>query len=145
MCDNSHDPIQIAGAIVMSLSTNTGIFCAGRAVMGFGTSTALAVAPTLLQEIAHPRFRAQISCFFKSCSWNHLNAANKTDTSIYYFAAIISAGTCMGCMSIVGDNSWRIPCWVQVVGPALTLMATATMPESPRVSVALSPCTIDAD
>ncbi|KAL6360897.1 hypothetical protein LRP88_04357 [Fusarium phalaenopsidis] len=58
--------IVIAGAIVMSLSTNTGIFCAGRAVMGFGTSTALAVAPTLLQEIAHPRFRAQISCFSKN-------------------------------------------------------------------------------
>ncbi|KAH7231499.1 general substrate transporter, partial [Fusarium solani] len=118
--------VVIAGAIVMSLSTNTGIFCAGRAIMGFGTSTALAVATT------QPRFRAQISCFCKSCSWNHLNAANKTDTSIYYFAAIISAGTCMGCMSIVGDNSWRIPCWVQVVGPALTLMATATMPEFTR-------------
>ncbi|KAH7127611.1 general substrate transporter [Dactylonectria macrodidyma] len=114
--------IVIVGAIVMSLSTNVGIFCAGRAVMGFGTYLALAVAPSLLQEIAHPRFRAQISCFL----------ANKTDTSIYYFAAIISAGTCMGCMSIVGDNSWRIPCWVQIVGPALTLIMTATMPESPR-------------
>ncbi|KAJ3466416.1 hypothetical protein MRS44_003980 [Fusarium solani] len=39
--------VVIAGAIVMSLSTNTGIFCAGRAVMGFGTSTALASADLL--------------------------------------------------------------------------------------------------
>lgn len=39
------------------------MFCAGRAVMGFGTSAALAVAPAHLQEIAHPRYRAPLSAF----------------------------------------------------------------------------------
>lgn len=28
--------------------------------------------------------------------------------------------------------SWRIPCFIQLVGPGVTLLMTATMPESPR-------------
>lgn len=81
---------------------------------------ALAVAPSLLQEIAHPRFRAQMSAFY---------------TAIYYVAAILSAAACRGSLNLPGEKAWRIPCFVQLVGPGLTLAVTSTMPESPRVSI----------
>lgn len=80
---------------------------------------ALAVAPSLLQEIAHPRFRAQMSAFY---------------TAIYYVAAILSAAACRGSLNLPGERAWRIPCFIQLIGPGLTLAVTATMPESPRVS-----------
>jgi MFS family permease len=51
------------GCLIISISTSVGMFCGGRAITGFGTSIALTVAPTLLQEIAHPRFRAPLSGF----------------------------------------------------------------------------------
>jgi MFS family permease len=54
------------GALVMGISTSTAMFCGGRAFMGFGVSFALVTAPPLLQEIAHPRLRAQIGGFCKS-------------------------------------------------------------------------------
>ncbi|KAJ5379847.1 uncharacterized protein N7496_002275 [Penicillium cataractarum] len=109
--------IALVGVIVISVSTSVGMFCGGRAIMGFGTSAALAVAPAHLQEIAHPRYRAPVSAFF---------------TAIYYLAAIISSAVCLGCLGIVGEMAWRIPAWLQVCGPSVTLILTATMPESPR-------------
>ncbi|KAL3446320.1 hexose transporter protein [Aspergillus insuetus] len=109
--------ITTIGAIIMSFSTSIGIFCGGRVLLGFGTSVALTVAPALLQEIAHPRLRAQLGAFY---------------TAVYYIAAVISAGTCLGCIDLVGDNAWRTPCLVQIIGPVITLVITFRMPESPR-------------
>ncbi|KAK1855371.1 hypothetical protein CCHR01_01992 [Colletotrichum chrysophilum] len=109
--------ITIVGIILMSVSTTTGMFCGGRTMIGFGTPLAVTVSPSHLQEISHPRYRAQVSSFF---------------TCTYYIAAVLSAGVCLGCMTIPSDMSWRIPCWTQLVGPILTLALTSTMPESPR-------------
>ncbi|KAL4791478.1 hexose transporter protein [Aspergillus venezuelensis] len=109
--------ITTVGALVMGLATDTGMFCGGRVLLGFGTSTALTVAPSLLQEVAHPRLRAQMSAFY---------------TTVYYIAAVLSAATCLGCIDLSGEKAWRIPCFVQLIGPVLTLLITATMPESPR-------------
>ncbi|PYH92641.1 hexose transporter protein [Aspergillus ellipticus CBS 707.79] len=75
----------IGGAILMSRSTSTGKFCGGRVIMGFGTSFVLTVAPSLLQEIAHPRLRAQMGAFY---------------TGVYYNSAVISASTCLGCLNL---------------------------------------------
>lgn len=52
--------VQIAGAVVNSAAINLGMYIAGRVLMGNGISMGLTIAPTLLQEIAHPRYRAQI-------------------------------------------------------------------------------------
>ena len=109
----------VAGASIIAESQSVAMFCGGRVVVGFGTSMALAVAPSLLQEIAHPRFRAQMSAFY---------------TAMYYVAAILSAIVCLGGLYLRGERAWRIPCFVQLIGPGLTLAVTATMPESPRVS-----------
>ncbi|KAL1891936.1 hypothetical protein Sste5346_007280 [Sporothrix stenoceras] len=107
----------IVGALIIGLAQNTGMFIGGRAVMGIGVQGTLVVAPALLQEIAHPRYRSRLSGMYMS---------------IYYFAAIISSSVCRGTHTLAGDKSWRIPALLQVVGPILTIMLTATCPESPR-------------
>ncbi|KAE9570491.1 Lactose permease [Colletotrichum fructicola] len=109
--------INIAGAVVNSAAINLGMYIAGRVLMGIGISMGLTIAPTLLQEIAHPRYRAQIGSMY---------------TCIYYIAAVISAGVCLGTRHIEGNAAWRIPCYLQLVGPGVTLAMTFTMPESPR-------------
>jgi MFS family permease len=104
--------------------------------MGVGSAMALTCGPTLLQEIAHPRYRATIGGFY---------------TAIYYIAANVSSWTSckspirlklrcqelrcsVGTLHLPGNNSWRIPAYLQVVGPALVILLTLTCPESPRVS-----------
>lgn len=110
--------ITVAGILVITLSTSVGMFCAGRVIQGFGTSASLAVAPAQLQEISHPRYRASAGALF-SC--------------MYYIAAIMSASACLGALGLSDAESWRIPCWVQLFGPAMVILLTFTMPESPRV------------
>ncbi|KAF4830873.1 Lactose permease [Colletotrichum tropicale] len=51
--------ITIIGIILMSVSTTTGMFCGGRTMIVFGTPLAVTVSPSHLQEISHPRYRAQ--------------------------------------------------------------------------------------
>ena len=58
-----------------------------------------------------------------------------TVTAVYYVAAIISAAVCLSCLNVVGEMGWRIPAWCQCIGPALTLILTSSIPESPRVGV----------
>ncbi|KAJ5379853.1 uncharacterized protein N7496_002281 [Penicillium cataractarum] len=109
--------INVIGAIVNSASTGLGMYIAGRVIMGIGIATTLTIASTLLQEIAHPRYRAPLGTIY---------------TSIYYVAAVISAGICLGTRNIAGNASWRIPCYLQLIGPIATFIMTWTMPESPR-------------
>ncbi|CAK7222030.1 hypothetical protein SCUCBS95973_004701 [Sporothrix curviconia] len=92
------------------------MFIGGRAVMGIGVQGTLVVAPALLQEIAHPRYRSRLSGI------------------IYYFAAIISSSVSRGTLHLSGDKAWRVPALLQVVGPVITILMTATAPESPLLA-----------
>ncbi|KAJ6028316.1 hypothetical protein N7540_003892 [Penicillium herquei] len=107
----------VAGAIVNAASVNLGMYIAGRAIMGTGIAMALTMAATLLQEIAHPRYRAPLGTMY---------------TSLYYLASVLSAAICLGTRHITGNASWRVPCYLQLLGPAITLGMTIGMPESPR-------------
>ena len=53
-------------------------------------------------------------------------------TSCQYTAGILSSWLCFGTLHVKGSRSWRIPCYVQVLGPAVILLLTITAPESPR-------------
>lgn len=47
----------------------------------------------------------------------------------------MSASVCLGTRTITDSNiAWRIPCYLQLLGPVFTFFITVTMPESPRVS-----------
>ena len=128
---------QIFSALNISLANGRGMFIAVRAALGIGVQGTLVIAPSLLQEIAHPRYRVL-------CEWQTLSLTPSTkrlqantpllsDMGIYYFAAIISACVCRGTFSLQGNQAWRIPCFIQIVGPAMVLLFTFTCPESPRV------------
>ena len=49
-----------------------GVFIGGRVVIGFGISFALAAAPVLLSELAHPRHRVFFVAMF-NCSVSPLD------------------------------------------------------------------------
>ena len=72
--------LQTIGAIINSAAINLGMYIAGRVLMGVGISMALTIAPTLLQEFAHPRYRAQIGSMCKcDGSYNGINLWLLTD------------------------------------------------------------------
>ncbi|KAH8679289.1 general substrate transporter [Ilyonectria robusta] len=50
--------IMIIGVIIQCVSKSIGLFIGGRVVVGFGITLALAAAPILISELAHPRHRA---------------------------------------------------------------------------------------
>ncbi|QKD62881.2 general substrate transporter [Fusarium oxysporum Fo47] len=54
--------IMIIGVIVQCASTNIETFIGGRIIVGFGITLALAAAPVLISELAHPRHRAGPAC-----------------------------------------------------------------------------------
>ncbi|KAJ5717566.1 hypothetical protein N7488_003212 [Penicillium malachiteum] len=49
--------IIIIGSVINAAAVNLAMYCSGRALTGVGISMCLATGPTLLQEIAHPRYR----------------------------------------------------------------------------------------
>lgn len=55
----------MAGGLINAVAINSAMYIAGRAVIGVGTAFCLSTAPTLLQEIAHLRYRGKIAGFCK--------------------------------------------------------------------------------
>ena len=110
--------ILIIGAFINAFAVNTGMFVAGRVLIGaagpFGKTTAIA----LLQEIAHPRLRPILSVSFYSN---------------YYIGSAIAAWFCYGSLGW-GNTSWawRAPCLFQILAPIVVLLHLLTVPESPR-------------
>lgn len=49
--------IMIIGVLIQCLSHSIGLFIGGRIVVGFSITMALAAAPVLISELAHPRHR----------------------------------------------------------------------------------------
>ncbi|KAL2838641.1 hexose transporter protein [Aspergillus pseudoustus] len=109
--------VSIAGAIINGAAINLAMYAGGRAVEGVGIALCLATAPTLLQEIAHPRYRATVAGLY---------------TCIYYIASITSAWVTFGTLYMDGNIAWRLPCYLQVIGPIFIIIATIGCPESPR-------------
>ncbi|VUC29053.1 unnamed protein product [Clonostachys rosea] len=110
--------VLILGAFVNAFANSGAMFIAGRVLIGaagpFGKITAIA----LLQEIAHPRLRAILSCCFYSN---------------YYFGSIAAAWFCYGSLHWgETDWSWRAPCLFQIMAPAVVLAFMFIIPESPR-------------
>ncbi|KAL2865085.1 putative MFS sugar transporter [Aspergillus lucknowensis] len=108
----------ICGAFVNAFATNRGMFIAGRVLMGYAAGLDFITAIALLQEIAHPRLRAVLSCSFYSN---------------YYVGSVVAAWFCYGSLSWGPTNwAWRAPCLFQIVAPTLLLLALFSIPESPR-------------
>ncbi|KAM0748181.1 general substrate transporter [Meredithblackwellia eburnea MCA 4105] len=107
----------IIGALVNSLGHSLGTFVAGRAIIGAGGGFAKVMAPSLLQEITHPRLRPIMAAVFYC---------------FYYTGSTLSAWLCFGTLHMKGNWAWRTPSLFQIFGPLLVIVITLTAPESPR-------------
>src|SRR5688572_12113498 len=58
--------IMILGVIMQCASTSIGLFIGGRLIVGFGITLALAAAPVLISELAHPRHRVLFSSLYNT-------------------------------------------------------------------------------
>ncbi|WWC64939.1 uncharacterized protein I303_107553 [Kwoniella dejecticola CBS 10117] len=105
------------GALVNALATNLGMFIGGRVILGSGGALTKVGAPSLLQEIAHPRLRPSMAGLYYG---------------FYYTGSLTSACLCIAGLYIPGNWGWRFPAIVQILGPSIVLAITVTAPESPR-------------
>ncbi|KAL3446325.1 general substrate transporter [Aspergillus insuetus] len=119
----------IAGAIINGAAINMAMYAGGRAVEGVGIALCLATAPTLLQEIAHPRYRATVAGL---CSTPRTKELLLTEAAFLDIASIASAWVTFGTLYMNGNIAWRLPCYLQVIGPIFIIVATIGCPESPR-------------
>ena len=109
--------IMLAGVAVTTAANTIGVFIGGRVVIGFGISLALAAAPVLISELAHPRHRVFFTALYNSS---------------FAFGSIIAAWVAYGSYHIPNSWAWRLPALLQA-GPALIqTCAIFMLDESPR-------------
>jgi len=108
----------IVGALINTFAVNVGMYIAGRVLLGFGGGMAKVLAPTLLQEIAHPRLRPRMSGIYYCFN---------------YIGSIIAAWFTFGTLHMGHTTwAWRVPSIFQLFGPIMVFSLTLTAPESPR-------------
>ncbi|KAL1888145.1 hypothetical protein Sste5346_009755 [Sporothrix stenoceras] len=97
----------IASGFVNAFANSTGIFIAGRVLIGCGGPFGKITAVALLQEIAHPRLRPCVLCRFPA----------DTDNEFFFNTLTIST------LGWDSDWSWRFRrCLLQVVAPTIWLV-----------------------
>ncbi|WVO17757.1 hypothetical protein L204_105455 [Cryptococcus depauperatus] len=94
------------------------LFCTGRAIIGLGLASYLMTSIIVIQEISHPRSRAQIAA-----SWS----------SYWILGSIVAAWAIFGSTGYITNSwSWRIPYIIQVPIALYILIAVQFVPETPR-------------
>ncbi|VUC30169.1 unnamed protein product [Clonostachys rosea] len=107
----------VAGAIWNALSPDVTHFIISRVIMGIGGAMVKISAPALLQETAHPRLRSNMGSMYYGC---------------YYIGSLLSSVMCVIGLSVPNEWSWRFPCLLALVGPAVVFLILIRAPESPR-------------
>ncbi|KAM0279984.1 hypothetical protein ACHAQH_004313 [Verticillium albo-atrum] len=107
----------IIGVIMQCAGTSIGLFIGGRFVVGFGITLALAAAPILISELAHPRHRV----FFGSLY----------NTS-FYLGSLLAGSTTFGSYRIPNAWAWRLPTLFQAAPAVLQVTFVFFLDESPR-------------
>ena len=112
--------IIILGAIINGTTTYNASLAqlkVGRFVLGFGVSIISAAGPIYVVETAHPAFRGIITAYC-NCFW--------------FTGSILASGAIRGTITMKGNVSWEIPVYLQMLFPALIVLFTWFIPESPR-------------
>lgn len=109
--------IMILGVIMQCASTTIALFIAGRVVVGFGITLALAAAPVLISELVHPRHRV----FFGSLY----------NTS-FYLGALLAGWVAFGSYRIPSAWAWRLPTLLQAGPACIQSVFVWFLDESPR-------------
>lgn len=109
--------IMLAAAIIQCATHGVYAFLGTRIMLGVGLGFAQTAAPPLTTEIAHPKHRGNVTNLFQA---------------IWYWGAIVSAVLTLGTLFVDSSWSWRVPCLLQGLFPAIQLFGLLLVPESPR-------------
>ncbi|KAJ3041006.1 hypothetical protein HDV00_010080 [Rhizophlyctis rosea] len=112
--------IVIIGTAMMALAPqNLGVtlLSTGRFFCGFGVTITTTAAPAYVIELSHPLYRGTIGGVYNT---------------LWFIGNIIAYWVAYGTKNLMGDFSWRIPVWFQLVPATIILCGLAVMPESPR-------------
>lgn len=109
--------LMLAGSIIQCATSGVYAFLGTRIMLGVGLGFAQTAAPPLTTEIAHPKHRGNVTNLFQA-TW--------------FWGAIVSAAVTLGTLHMDSDWSWRLPCLIQGLFPAMQLIGLLIVPESPR-------------
>lgn len=109
--------IMLGGTALQTAANGLGMFIGGRALIGFGLSIAGGCAPITCTELAHPKYRPQLTSLYNS-TW--------------YLGSIIAAWSTYGTFRINSSWSWRIPAVLQGLPSVIQVIFVMMIPESPR-------------
>ncbi|KAJ5290002.1 transcriptional regulator family: Fungal Specific TF [Penicillium atrosanguineum] len=110
--------VLFVGTIIQVVpSVNSGMFLAGRFLVGLGSNVSQGSAPLLITELAHPQHRGKLTTMYNT---------------LWYVGAIVAAWTVFGTIKYTSEASWRIPVGMQAVMPLVQFMGIWFLPESPR-------------
>ncbi|RMZ38925.1 MFS sugar transporter [Aspergillus flavus] len=96
---------------------NSGMFIAGRFLVGLGSNISQGSAPLLITELAHPQHRGTLTTMYNT---------------LWYIGSIVAAWTVFGTIKYTSEASWRIPVGMQAAMPAIQFVGIWFLPESPR-------------
>ncbi len=105
----------ITGTTIRNASVHQ--FMGGRFLLGFGVSFVSSAGPIYVVETAHPAWRG-IATAYCNCFW--------------FTGSILASGAVRGGLDLVGNKSWQLPVWLQMVFPGLICLFCFLIPESPR-------------
>ncbi|TPX14675.1 uncharacterized protein E0L32_005070 [Thyridium curvatum] len=109
--------IMIVGVVMQCVSTSIGLFIGGRVVVGFGITLALAAAPVLISELAHPRHRVLFGSLYNTS---------------FYLGALLAGWVTFGSYRMPGAWAWRLPTLLQASPACLQAAFVWFLDESPR-------------
>ena len=89
----------------------------GRFLLGFAVPIMTTAGPLHVIETAHPAHRGIITGLYNT---------------FWFVGSLLAAGVTRGSANLAGNQSWRIPVWLQMLFPALLVILPLLLPESPR-------------
>lgn len=111
----------LVGGIIQGSAQNTGMFIAGRFIVGMGMGLAQTSAPTLVAETMPVCYRGFALGLYYAC-WG--------------IGTLIASGVCYGTQSIPSNWAWRIPSLLQAAPSLVAGLILLFVPESPRWLIA---------